>query len=213
MTRNGQGMIGTTHLTEASGSDIPNPVLSQELDESGNPYDFLPGYTPHSIIEWGSSYTYKEKTRLNDKKKNHFFEVRPGKSGQAILKTPADEKGGYILEEGEVEIVKASDYSESGTFGIKSPNGFFTVSHTHFLVSYDKDKNQTTLVVYDGEVSVKTNDGQTTTVSPKDGKPGAIVIAQKLSPVKLALVGLVAIGIIGGVVWFFKRKTSKKKSR
>ena len=172
-------------------------------------HDFLPGYVPHSIIEWGSVNTYKEKTRLNDEKKNHFFEVRPGKSGQAVLKTPKDETGSYILEDGEIEVVKVSDYSESGIFNIQSPNGSFTVSHTHFLVKYDKEANQTTLAVYDGEVNVKTNDGQTTTVTPKDGKPGAIVIAQKLSPVKLAVVGLIAAGILGVAIWFIRRKKER----
>jgi len=77
---------------------------------------------------------------------------------------------------------------------------------THFWVKNDPEKKQTLVGVYEGKVEVKTKDGQTTTVSPNGDKPGIIIATQKLSVTKLVLAGLVLAAVIGGAIFFLKRK-------
>lgn len=184
---------------------IPEPAIA--TDDQGRPWDFLPGYIPHESIEPGLNVHVTERTRLSDKDNQNFFELRPGQSNQAVLKIPGkDEKSLPFLEDGEVEVVKIKSVSDSSYDGIKTPNGTVLVVQTHYLVSYDKNKNQTTVAVYKGKVEVKTNDGKATTIAPKGDKPGIVVIAQKLSVAKLAFYGLILAVTIGGIVFFLKRK-------
>ncbi len=75
-------------------------------------------------------------------------------------------------------------------------------------MSYTPEKKLAVISVYEGEVEIKTKDGQTVKLKPDGGKPGVLVVSKKLSPVKLAIGGLALFAITGGIVWFLKRKTS-----
>ncbi len=83
---------------------------------------------------------------------------------------------------------------------------------THYWVTHEPGK-QTLVGVYTGEVEVKTKDGKTVKVKPNEGKPGVVVVSQKLSPVKLAIAGLLAAGVIGGTIWFIKKRSQFKLSK
>ncbi len=190
---------------------VPEPSIA--TDSEGKPWDFLPGYIPHESIEQGKTIQVIERMRLTDKNNQNFYEVRPGSSNQAVLKIPGkDENDLPFLEMGEVEVVKKlTGISDSSYDGIKTPNGTILSVQTHYLVSYDKNKNQTTVAVYEGKVEVKTNDGKVTSITPNGNKPGAVTIAQKLSVTKITVVSLVLAIISGGVAFFLKRKFSAKK--
>lgn len=185
---------------------VPEPSIA--TDDQGNPWDFLPGYIPHESIKPDLNVRVTERTRLSDNDNHNFYEIRPGQSGQAMLKIPGkDGKNLPFLEDGEVEVIKVkSGVSDSSYDGIKTPNGTVISVQTHYLVSYDKKNNRTTVAVYEGKVEVKTKNGQITTVSPNGDRPGIVVIAQKLSVIKLGLLGLLLLVVMGGVVWLLKRR-------
>lgn len=88
-----------------------------------------------------------------------------------------------------------------------------SAKYTHFWVSHDVNKRQSTVGVYEGEVEVKARDGKTVSIKPDGDKPGVVVVSKKLSATKLALVGLVLAAIVGGIVWLFKKKTPVKSSK
>lgn len=116
------------------------------------------------------------------------------------------------LRTGEVELnVPGGVFT--GSLQVHTPNSTTGVRGTHFWVSYDKDKKLSTTGVYKGQVEVKAKDkDQTTLVSPNGDKPGVVVVAQKLSTVKLLIAGIFAVGIIGGVIFFLKKR-GKSRSR
>ncbi|HLD24566.1 MAG TPA: hypothetical protein VJB96_01480 [Patescibacteria group bacterium] len=111
------------------------------------------------------------------------------------------------LDEGEMEVRVRNTKPAENQFGVDAGWLGVTVSRTHFLVLKDTDKRLAAVVVYEGEVKVKTKDGKTVTIKPDGGKPGVVVIAQQLSPVKLAVAGLVFVVIIGGGMLLFKKKS------
>lgn len=158
----------------------------------------------------GSVISATEPTRLlmNNGNKQALIVARPNKDSQVVLKAPKDQNERLFLEDGEVEIVVEPELGL--IFGVETPNGLATVVHTHFLVRYDKKDNQTTVAVYEGKVEFKTKDGKTVSISPNGDKPGVVVVSQKLSPIKLVIVGLVLIAIVGGAVLFLKRKFASK---
>ncbi|MDP3973752.1 MAG: hypothetical protein Q8P92_02880 [Candidatus Daviesbacteria bacterium] len=80
---------------------------------------------------------------------------------------------------------------------------------THYWVTHEPGK-QTLVGVYEGEVEVKTKDGKTIRVSPEAGKPGVVVITRKLSPVKLAVTGLILAVVVGGIVLILRKKLTSK---
>lgn len=168
--------------------EIPRPPIA--FDPEGKPWNFLPGYIPHESIYLGNTMRISEGTKVS------AGGVNQG-SDKKLLN----------LEEGEVEVIKNEpDITDSEYDGIKTPNATVVSVQTHYWVSYDKKKNQTTVAVYEGKVEIKTNDGQTTTVIPDGDKPGVVVVAQKLSFAKLAIGGIVLVVIVGGIVWLIKRK-------
>lgn len=113
------------------------------------------------------------------------------------------------LQKGEIEFKSLGDIETHPVFTVKTDNAEITTKDTHFWVFYDKNKKYTLIGVYEGQVEVKTNDGQTTTVSPSGDKPGVVVVSQKLSIVKLILVGLGLIAIVFGAVLVLKRRGNK----
>lgn len=120
------------------------------------------------------------------------------------------------LRTGEVELnVPGGVFT--GSLQVHTPNSTTGVRGTHFWVSYDKDKKLSTTGVYKGEVEVTAKGSdQFVLVSPNGDKPGVVVVAQKLSPIKLAIAGVVLVAVIGGVVFLKKRglklSSPKKKS-
>lgn len=108
---------------------------------------------------------------------------------------------------GTIEVRKEGIFSKES----KQKDGASTefidlfVIGTYYWVTHEPGE-QTLVGVYEGEVEVKTKDGKVVNVKPNGDKPGVVVISQKLSPVKLAVVGVILAVIIGGVVWLIKKK-------
>ncbi|MBI2597028.1 FecR domain-containing protein, partial [Candidatus Daviesbacteria bacterium] len=133
------------------------------------------------------------------------------------------EVGGFTsrrveLGQGEIEVKIRNNKPAENQFGIDAGWLGVTASRTHFWVSQSEDKKVAVIGVYEGEVEVKTKDGRTVKVKTDTDKPGVAVVSQKLSPVKLAIAGLVLVLIIGGTVLILKRKfasivTGKKRSK
>lgn len=152
-----------------------------------------------------------EPTIFNSGDKEFLFELRPGKSSESALIHL--EKGSNLLylEDGEIEVIKKDPgFQDGGYDGIKTPNGTIISVQTHYAVTFDKKTNETTVAIYEGQVEVKTNDAKKTMVIPNGDKPSAIVISQKLSPVKIGTIGVVLTIVIGGVFLFLKRKISPR---
>jgi len=110
----------------------------------------------------------------------------------------------YSIQQGEVEV--REDVSNTD---VETPNATIKSKDTHYWVSYDQDKEETTVGVYAGEVEIKTPDGKTTAVKPDGEKPGLVVVAQKFSIVKLAIFGAVLIIFLLGIVWLVKRRKKR----
>ncbi|MBI1918988.1 hypothetical protein HYS29_00150 [Candidatus Microgenomates bacterium] len=114
------------------------------------------------------------------------------------------------LDQGQLEV-KLKDPEPQNKFGVQGDFFDLFVIQTHFWISQSQDKKMAVIGVYEGEVEVKTKDGKTVKVKPNEGKPGVVVVSQKLSPVKLGVVGLVLVVIIGGVVLLLKKRGRKRK--
>lgn len=124
----------------------------------------------------------------------------------------------FYLHEGELEVktIQVNDKESVKEDIVIVTDLVDLIAHSHFWVSHDKSKSLSTVGVYEGEVEVKTKDGQITTVSPKGDRPGVVMVSQKLSVIKLALAGLVLSAVIVGTVFFLKRrgyKTSRSKNK
>jgi len=125
-----------------------------------------------------------------------------------VTYSPEIGRHSYSVQQGEVEIKE--DVSNTD---VETPNAAVKSKDTHYWVSYDSDKKETTVGVYKGKVEVKTPDGKTTTVSPKkDGKPGVAVVTQKLPVAKLAIGGLIPMVVIVGLFFVLKRKFAQNIS-
>ena len=88
---------------------------------------------------------------------------------------------------------------------VETPNAIIKSKDTHYWVSYDQEKKETTVGVYEGEVEIIAKDGKTIAVSSSGGGPGVMVISQKLSIVKLAILSLVMVAAIGGAVFVLRK--------
>lgn len=121
------------------------------------------------------------------------------------------------LGEGEMEVKVRNSKPTENQFGVDAGWLGVTVSRTHFRVLNDRANKSVAVGVYEGEVKITTKDGQGITVVPDgdpstgsgQGKPGVVVVSRKLSVAKLAIVGVVLAAIVGGIVWFIKRKKKK----
>lgn len=150
-------------------------------------------------------------------------QLRPGPSGNALV--AIEEINGVIsplLLLGEMEVAYSKPVVESTQklvdweqikFVVRTPNSSVTVSRTHYLVKYDEKENKTTVTVYEGQVEVKPAGGKAISITPNGDKPGVVVVSQKLSLVKLAAVGAVLAVVVGGIIWFLKKKTLVKSSK
>lgn len=107
----------------------------------------------------------------------------------------------YKLNDGEMEVKTGGN-----SVDVETPNAAIKSKGTHYWVLYDPKKKETTVGVYEGVVEIKTKDGKTTTVTPNNDNPGVVVVSQKLSPVKLVLVGLVVITVLGGIVLILRKR-------
>ncbi|MBI4037095.1 hypothetical protein HY385_01585 [Candidatus Daviesbacteria bacterium] len=112
------------------------------------------------------------------------------------------------LGQGEMEVRVRNNNPAENKFGVDAGWLGVTVSRTHFWISQSKDKRLAVIGVYEGEVEVKTKDGQTVKVKPDGDKPGVVVVSRQLSVMKLAIVSVVLVVVIGGTLFFLKKKKS-----
>ncbi|MBI2622356.1 FecR domain-containing protein [Candidatus Microgenomates bacterium] len=151
---------------------------------------------------------------------DHFFEVKPLPGHREavfhIRKNKTENRVDIepFFQSGEVEVFKPKATDDSWQvfmpFNMETPEAEVSSKQTYYSVSRNQDKKATLVKVYEGEVEVKTKDGKTTTITPNGDKPGVVVISQKLSPVKLVVVGLVLVAIIGGAIFLLKKRGGKK---
>lgn len=113
------------------------------------------------------------------------------------------------LGEGAVEVKVRNNKPSENQFGVDAGWLGVTVSRTHFWINKSQDKKVAVIGVYEGGVEVKTKDGQIIKIKPDGNTSGVVVVTQKLSPLKLALAGLVAIIVLAGTAWFLKRKKKR----
>ncbi len=160
-------------------------------------------------------------TEINDSTKKTLIEterdsVTIKKDATTIDLQPINGQKG-VLEAGDKPILKSGavdvivEPQDGKQFEIQNPNAEIFVIGTEFSVIYDEQKGETLVAVYKGKVEVKTNDGKTTTITPDGEKPGVVLINQKLSGGKVALAGLAAVTIIGGTLFFLKKKKGRNR--
>lgn len=116
------------------------------------------------------------------------------------------------LDYGEIEV-KIDNSDPDRKFDVLTDFLGVSAKYTHFWVSHDANKRQSTVGVYEGEVEVKTRDGKKVSVKPDGDKPGVVIVTQKLSIAKLAVVGVASAVIVVGIIWFIKKKTAVKSSK
>lgn len=125
-----------------------------------------------------------------------------------IQRKTADEKGPkniLVIIKGEVEV-KTKDAS----IDVETPDAIIRSKGTHYWVTYDPQKKSTVVGVYEGKVEITPRkNNKSVTISPIDGKPGLLGVSQVLSVTKLITFGLVLTGVVGGIVWFVKRKKKR----
>ncbi|OGE44493.1 hypothetical protein A3B45_05075 [Candidatus Daviesbacteria bacterium RIFCSPLOWO2_01_FULL_39_12] len=177
--------------TEENAWEIPVPKQESVTD--------VPGTTDTKRYSWDENSGVVVKS--NDWEKIKFRE-------------PVEVEGvtSHVLEmgAGELEVKVRNSNLSKNKFGVDAGWLGVTVSRTHFRVFKDPDKDVAVVGVYEGEVEVKVRDGSTIKVKPDGDKPGVVVVSRKLSPLKLGILGLVVAGIVGGIIWFIKRKSSRK---
>lgn len=208
------------------------PVGSEKLDDTTM---FLaPGAKPYNVkINKGGQYIIlKSEEEIPDGSTivvqqpeffivgDRVFEVRPlAGHTEAVFNISKNAKRGEVriepfFESGVIEVwpkVEAKKESSQEFFiNILTPEVKATPKKTHYSVSRVQGDKITLVVVYEGKVEVKTKNGEIRTVIPDGDKPGVVVVSQKLSVAKLAITGFVLLVILGGIVWFIKRKTSTK---
>lgn len=116
-----------------------------------------------------------------------------------------------ILQQGEMEVKVINEKPTENKVNVEVDDFFdIFVIQTHFRVEYDPDKKLGVVNVYEGEVDVKTKDGQTIKVKPDGDKPGVVIVTQKLSITKLAILGLILAAVLGGALIVLRRKFSAK---
>lgn len=125
--------------------------------------------------------------------------------------------GKLLLKNGAVTIWKGGWGQEFVGYqyvweGMQTPVLDAVDVQTQYTVAHDEKENKSYVIVSEGEVKVTTKDGKTTLVSPNGDKPGVVVVSQRLSPIKLAIAGLVLAAVLGGVVLILKRKFTAKGS-
>lgn len=112
---------------------------------------------------------------------------------------------------GTIEVRKEGIFSKESEQkdGVSTEFIDLFVIGTYYWVTHEPGK-QTLVGVYKGEVEVKTKDGKVVNVRPNEDRPGVVVISQKISPVKLGIVGLVLAGIVGGIILLLRKKLTSK---
>lgn len=114
------------------------------------------------------------------------------------------------IDQGQLEV-KLKEPDLKNNFGVQGDFFDLFVIQTHFWVGQSQDEKSAIIAVYEGEVEVKTKDGKAVKVKPDGDKPGVVVVSQKLSVAKLAVVGVVLAAIFGGIFFILKKKSSSKR--
>lgn len=144
-----------------------------------------------------------------------FTEITVNEYGLDKAATVGQTTTDIKIDTGEIEVYTEKQFYEDlvrwrPSLRVQFFNNYAAPRGTHFWVSYDKVKNLSAIGVYKGEVEVKSQ-GETRLVSPTSDGPGIIVIAQKLSPVKIAIFGLVSVAVVGGAILVLRRKLTLKE--
>ncbi len=162
---------------------------------------------------WGAEITDTTKRVLIEtvkdpvtiKKDSAVIELFPFAGEKGVLETGSKP----TLKSGAVDIIFEPQNDKQ--FEMQTPNIELLVIGTEFSVIYNQKKGETLVAVYKGQVEVKTKNGKTTTVSPNGDKPGVVVVAQKLSVIKLTIAVVVLAAVIGGVVLILRKRLSSNK--
>lgn len=114
------------------------------------------------------------------------------------------------LRTGEIELdIKGPTFGPS--FQVSTTNAVAGVRGTHFWVSYNKKNRLSTVGVYKGEVEVKAlGSDESSLISPNGDKPGVIMVARRLSIIKLILTGVILVAIAASITFFFKRRRGSR---
>lgn len=225
-----QDTFGALDIQTISHPSERKPVISEKIEP---PKSITPEYTNFVgiINRQGDNRAQVLLPGATEFTELGMGDVPPG----SIIKSRDDQvvifpepKGGIVVVESDSEFTvpqeqqKPSIEVQKGTIEVKveksppeqqaQPHEVHTefmdlvVIGTHFWVSHEPGK-QTTVGVYEGTVQVTPRGSKTATpVSPNGNKPGVIVVSQKISPIKFAVVGLLAVGIIAAVLWVFRKK-------
>ncbi|MBI2595103.1 hypothetical protein HYW46_00010 [Candidatus Daviesbacteria bacterium] len=126
--------------------------------------------------------------------------------GSVIIITPGSEA--ILPETGPMNILNGTVELEGQHDASTEFIDLFIIG-THYWITHEPGK-ETIVGVYEGQVEVKTKDGKTAKVSPSGDKPGVVVVSQKLSPVKLSIVGGVLAAVVVGTILILKRKFAPK---
>lgn len=136
--------------------------------------------------EWGKPYVQELADEATNKVMSPFLE-----SSDEFTKR-------VIFQQGDMEIKVINANPTKNKVSVEVDDFFdIFVIQTHFRVDYDLDKKTAQVDVYEGEVSIKTKDGKMATIKPNGDKPGVLLITKKRNLTKLALVGGLAVAIVG----------------
>lgn len=102
----------------------------------------------------------------------------------------------FEVRKGETEIK-----TEENTLEVETPDATIKSKGTHYWVAYDPDQKTTTVGVYEGEVEVTPKGGKPVSLVPDGGKPGVVVVSQKLSVFKLIIAVVIIVAVAVGIYW------------
>ncbi|MBI2593479.1 FecR domain-containing protein [Candidatus Daviesbacteria bacterium] len=206
-----------------TGTDIDD-IISKIEHEPGLANDFIGKlkddveFKPPQIIkeQRQQAYEFLKDVEIDENGKPVLIQMpqgtmrlSPSSRQKAILKYKGNTP---VLESGQLEVLEETK-GENPT-KIETPTAEIFVIGTNFLVSVNGKSKDSAILVYEGQVEVKTKDGKKAIVSPDGNQPGVVFILRESSPVKLALIGLLLAAVFGGIIFLLKIKfTSKELSK
>lgn len=119
------------------------------------------------------------------------------------------------LGEGQLEVKVINKDPGKNKFKVEVTDFLDAVSiETHYLVRYSPEVKEAVVVVYEGEVEIRTKGGRTIRAKPEGSKPGMVVIGRRLSVLRLIIAGsILAALVVGGGYILRKKRTGGKKRK
>jgi hypothetical protein len=138
-----------------------------------------------------------------------FTEVTFTDEGIAQAAVKGEVTDDKSLRTGEVEVnIEGGLYQ--GAIQVETSGVVAGVRGTHFWVKHNAETDATLVGVYEGEVEVASKQsGKSVFVTPdKDGKPGIVLVkGSKGFSSQQLIIGIVVLTVVlGGIVWFIKRR-------